>query len=321
MRERLMVSFFLALLVHLVAFLVLQQLVRLQRPLERIGPIVVELAEVPVPAVIREQPAEPRRAPAPQSTQSMQPVQSTQPQSAPAAAPSPAAAPTSRPRVAPGVPTPPQPQPEQTPVPRPSTRTESRVLPAAPTGTESPPTVRSPQPPVQQPAWNQPVPVPEDREVRPEAGPGAEPSSKLDLSRLDRALGGEAAGTGTTSGGTSGPAAAPGAPAAPAAGGTSGPAKDYAIEWARPEQGREAVSTPRPTVPRWVSEKGMSLQVTASFVLTPEGLLRDVQVERSSGYSDVDAAVLEALRRWRFDAAPPGSREVSGTIRYRIEPR
>jgi len=43
-------------------------------------------------------------------------------------------------------------------------------------------------------------------------------------------------------------------------------------------------------------------------------------VEQGSGYSDVDAAVLEALRRWKF---PPVSSTstVTGRVPYTIIPR
>jgi TonB family protein len=319
MRERLMVSFFLAVILHVVAFLILQQLIRFERfrlP-ERIGPIVVELADVPVPAEVREHPPEPRREPPPQASTR---ETTAAPQAAPAvpqpARPAPAASATARPRVAPGVPTP-KPQPEQQPIPRSSSQTERRELPSEPAGTEPARAVRTPQPQPQQPAYNQPVTVPKEAEVRPEAGVVDQPSV-LDLSRVDTALSGTATGAaapaagGTPSGSAAGGSTAAGSPAATP--------RDYSIEWVRPEQGRQAISTPAPEVPAWVSRQGTRLQVTVSFVLTAEGLLREVTVERSSGYSDVDSAVLEALRRWRFRAAP-GGKDVSGRVRYSIVPR
>jgi TonB family protein len=92
------------------------------------------------------------------------------------------------------------------------------------------------------------------------------------------------------------------------------------ILWDDPSQGRDPTSTPRPQIPGWVSQQGLRLQVMVSFVLTPEGVLRDVRVVRGSGYSDVDAAVLDALRRWKF---PPvsSSRSVVGRVPYSIIPR
>jgi len=40
----------------------------------------------------------------------------------------------------------------------------------------------------------------------------------------------------------------------------------------------------------------------------------------SSGYPEVDAAVENALRRWKFKPVA-GTRSVSGRVSYRIEPR
>jgi TonB family protein len=57
-----------------------------------------------------------------------------------------------------------------------------------------------------------------------------------------------------------------------------------------------------------VAKQGFTLRVTISFILSPEGVVSSANIERSSGYGDVDAAVLEAVRFWRFtadDAAAP----------------
>ena len=69
-----------------------------------------------------------------------------------------------------------------------------------------------------------------------------------------------------------------------------------------------------------MSKQGLSLTVLVSFTLTPDGLLRDVNVEASSGYNEVDAAVMEAVRLWRFSASP-GSHDIHGLIPYIIRAR
>jgi TonB family protein len=66
-----------------------------------------------------------------------------------------------------------------------------------------------------------------------------------------------------------------------------------------------------------VSKQGLSLTVLVSFTLTPDGLLRDVNVEASSGFNEVDAAVMEAVRLWRFSPYP-SSRDIHGLIPYAI---
>jgi TonB family protein len=69
-----------------------------------------------------------------------------------------------------------------------------------------------------------------------------------------------------------------------------------------------------------VADQGLALAVTVSFAVAPDGVIAQARVARSSGYSDVDAAVLEAVRRWRFRAAET-TRTVRGTIPYTIRAR
>jgi TonB family protein len=76
-------------------------------------------------------------------------------------------------------------------------------------------------------------------------------------------------------------------------------------------------SGPSPKIPSWVKREGLDLKVSVSFAVTAEGLTTSVMIDESSGYSDVDAAVLDAVRKMKFEAAP-GSDNVSGIIKYII---
>ena len=76
---------------------------------------------------------------------------------------------------------------------------------------------------------------------------------------------------------------------------------------------------PKPSIPKWVSREGVKLTIVIAFTLLPEGIISNIDVEKSSGYSDVDAAVTEALRRWRFEAVR-GEKVVTGRITYVIKP-
>ena len=76
---------------------------------------------------------------------------------------------------------------------------------------------------------------------------------------------------------------------------------------------------PKPAIPKWVSREGVTLKIVISFKLLPEGIISKINVEKSSGYSDIDAAVTEALRRWKFQAVR-GDRVVNGRITYVIKP-
>jgi TonB family protein len=76
-----------------------------------------------------------------------------------------------------------------------------------------------------------------------------------------------------------------------------------------------------PGAGKWVSEAGLRLTQEISFVLTPQGLLHSVRTVKSSGYSDVDSAVLDAVRGWKFKPAPASAGNVQGTVSYLIVPR
>ncbi|MBA7546718.1 hypothetical protein ES705_39113 [subsurface metagenome] len=91
----------------------------------------------------------------------------------------------------------------------------------------------------------------------------------------------------------------------------------FVIEWEDPASGREAVTMVLPRIPQWVSEQGLQLKVVVAFVLTPQGILSSVHLEESSGYSDVDSAVLDAVRKWKFKAVR-SNRLVRGRLPYRI---
>ena len=113
--------------------------------------------------------------------------------------------------------------------------------------------------------------------------------------------GGGTGGTSATSGGTGQ--------------GTAG-----GIRWDQPAaaSARKLLSSPKPEIPAWVSKQGLNLQVLVNFTLTPDGFLRDVNIEASSGYPAVDAAVMEALRRWHF-TPDLSAHAINGQIPYFIK--
>ncbi len=80
---------------------------------------------------------------------------------------------------------------------------------------------------------------------------------------------------------------------------------------------RQLLNAPKPKVPDWVGSQGARLSVTVTFTVGADGLVSKASVAVSSGYADVDAAVLAAIRSWRFTAV--GSAEpLHGTIPYVI---
>lgn len=316
MRERLIVSVFLAILFHFVLLLVLQLALKLERSRipEYSGPLYVTLGETPDVAPVIEKAEEPRQLPRMEQEQPRVEQRSAE-------QPPPTGQPAGTPRIW-SVPTP-----ETTPEPvtRPRTglrfldqeqppSSDERYLPPAEEAYQSPPApIETPRRPV--PA--EVSPAPRESEVRPQEEPDQPPA--LDLGRLDSSLDQPEGSTGSRSGTREG-----GPASQPAVGAESTTAQEgregIVILWDDPSQGREPTETPRPQIPAWVSEEGLRLQVVVSFVLTPQGVLRDVEVERGSGYSDVDSAVLEALRRWKFRPVS-STRTVTGRVPYTIVPR
>ena len=303
MRQRLTVSVLLAVLLH-AAILLLVQLFLLLAP-ERMppysGPLVVTIepsAVTPVLPRTQERPPQPEPQPVPQE----RPPQ-------PSVARQPAPPPASRTQPAPATRTAPRPSAAPPPAePAPEPRGTRQVVPAEPLGT-LPPLAPDESTPYVPQTYTEPLP---------DQGPiAAAPSQEarrplLDTSRLDSAIAQPGAAPGTTPT-TAPPTSRPGTVPGTAASGIEG----FQIDWRDPREGREVVQSEQPVIPSWVSQQGLTLQVVVSFALKPSGILDDIRRVRSSGYPDVDSAVISALRRWRFSASP-GAPDVRGEVTYRI---
>jgi TonB family protein len=316
-RERLAVSITLAVVLHAVVFLLLELFLKLRTEpeLQYTGPMFVQIEEQPVVQQARQAQALP-----------MQPrAAGAQGQEAPAAgaqlsqAASPGAA-----RLAPGAAAAPatgaagetalKPKGPQFRLEGGSAQ-QAQVQPAPSGKGFQVPTTEPTLPPAGLKSGVAPLRA---ETVNPAVQAGEAPA--LPLEPLDRALaqsGGAKAGgaqTGGAAGGTTGTTARSGAGAAETA------QEGVSILWENPALGREPTSMPRPVIPKWVSEAGLRLTVEFDFVLTPQGVLNAVHLRKSSGYSDVDSAVWEALLRWKFK--PVASRaEVKGRVGYLILPR
>jgi TonB family protein len=64
----------------------------------------------------------------------------------------------------------------------------------------------------------------------------------------------------------------------------------------------------------------LTLRVVVSFSVSPDGITSQPRIEKSSGYNDVDAAVVEAVRRWKF-SADPGAAPIRGRRDYEFRVR
>jgi TonB family protein len=105
------------------------------------------------------------------------------------------------------------------------------------------------------------------------------------------------------------------------AGGEASTQKGPVITWEEPGEKRFLQSKiERPVVPEWVKQEGLNLSVVVSFAVTPDGHTIPIKVEQSSGYTDVDSSVLDAVRKLKFNPVSV-ERNVIGRINYLIKTR
>jgi TonB family protein len=87
------------------------------------------------------------------------------------------------------------------------------------------------------------------------------------------------------------------------------------IGWTGPA--RTVVRSVNPRFPAILSERGQEAEVVARITVTPLGAVVDVEITRSSGYIEIDAAVETALRQWIFSRSE-GKQNALGTVSYRF---
>ena len=69
-------------------------------------------------------------------------------------------------------------------------------------------------------------------------------------------------------------------------------------------------------LPEWAASQGLSLEVTFSFIVGIRGDVTHIELDKSSGYEDVDRAVMRSFRRWKF-TNPLIKDRIVGTYTYR----
>lgn len=106
---------------------------------------------------------------------------------------------------------------------------------------------------------------------------------------------------------------------APARGGGEGP-EGGGVSWTVDGSigSRRMLRRVSPTSPDWVGTRGLDLTVTVRFQVLPDGRVRPGAVQKTSGFPEIDARALDALRRWRFEAAPSAKGEVWGRVTFRF---
>ena len=83
------------------------------------------------------------------------------------------------------------------------------------------------------------------------------------------------------------------------------------------------IYAPRPNYPSIARKNGMEGHVTLSVLVNVQGLVDDFFVKTSSGHSALDAAAVEAVKKWRFKAAVLQDRPVDQwctlTVRFQLK--
>ncbi len=105
-------------------------------------------------------------------------------------------------------------------------------------------------------------------------------------------------------------AAAPPAPPSSAATAARAPGPRHAAAY---------LDTPRPRYPRAARRFGEQGRVLLRVEVGTDGRVRDVRLQTSSGYSDLDDAALRAVRGWTFVAARESGRAVAAWVTVPVD--
>lgn len=95
--------------------------------------------------------------------------------------------------------------------------------------------------------------------------------------------------------------------------------KKKAVEMVGPVTGRKILSSPLPTYPEWARSRGVQADVAIRFSVSPDGAVRrEVFLERTSGYRELDQLAQDAIRRWRFASVVESVGDQWGVITFRF---
>ena len=86
-----------------------------------------------------------------------------------------------------------------------------------------------------------------------------------------------------------------------------GAGQDKALVISGPVARRKLIREIYPKYPVWAEEKGTEGEVKLKFWVSPEGIVSSVELEKTSGYPDLDSRGIAALRKYLF--SPLGREE------------
>lgn len=80
---------------------------------------------------------------------------------------------------------------------------------------------------------------------------------------------------------------------------------------------RPILKSPLPTVPEWFERKGLDSFVTLRIIISANGRVELAEVEKTSGFKEIDADARDAILQWVFE--PTGFREsIAIKLNYRL---
>ncbi len=70
--------------------------------------------------------------------------------------------------------------------------------------------------------------------------------------------------------------------------------------------------------PDWIVLEDRKAEVTLSFILAPDGSVEKVNLDKSSGYPQLDNLLIASVWNWKF-SNPTGSERIIGTFTYKVQ--
>jgi len=68
-----------------------------------------------------------------------------------------------------------------------------------------------------------------------------------------------------------------------------------------PVAGRGILRSEYPTYPEWAQKQGVRGKVVLKFWVLPGGEVSNIELQQTSGWSDLDECAVKALKKWRFE--------------------
>ncbi|MFW6134102.1 MAG: TonB family protein [Elusimicrobiota bacterium] len=81
---------------------------------------------------------------------------------------------------------------------------------------------------------------------------------------------------------------------------TEGEGEDKEMFITGPVSKRKVLRRVYPRYPKWAEEQGVEGKVQLKFWVSPEGMVTSVELERTSGYPDLDSRAMEAVKKYLF---------------------